>query len=139
MITVSRPGKDEKAYGFYRDDSIKAFAEGACTGNVCDEFQVGGLGRYDRMASITVDQKTYDNLMEQIERWKSVQYENLTRDCTDFVTDVLRESGLSVPKDRLWPQDLGADYEGSFGRGGGRCLGPEALSETQLRYPGRRR
>lgn len=109
MIAVSTAGVGEEAWGFYPD-------------GVKDEIGIGGWERYNHSTVVDINPVQYVALKGAIEQWRNRSYILVYRDCTDFVISVCRQAGITVPRDALWPSNVGKRFVKLHGEGWGQCL-----------------
>jgi hypothetical protein len=114
MIAVSRAGIGEQAWGFYPS-------------GIRDEIQVGGWQRYTNSSVIRITETQYWHLLAAIGEYKKGHsYHLFSSNCRHFVVTVLRQAGIAVTEETLWPNDQGKMYMKRYGEGWGRCLSADA-------------
>lgn len=128
MIAVSTEGGKVEAWGFYNT----ADKDGIY---VRDEIEKGGWGRYTTSSVLNISPIQYQNIISEVQKWKSKKYILTHRDCTDFVLAILESANIPTPKDSLWPGNLGDDITEMHGSQGGRCVGAQVQGGRPATLP----
>lgn len=116
LITLNTAGSGEEGWGYYPDGLLDELEPNRLT----------ELGRYTRVVvvrNLTEDQ--YAAIRATVSEWRESpeRYKIGLRDCTGFVTQVMRAAGLrEQDRSTLWPDTVGSDLERHYGTGGVRCL-----------------
>ena len=114
MVAVAIAGVGEQAWGFY-PEGIK------------DEILVGGWQRYTSSSVIRISSAQYLLLLQAIDDYKKKNsYHLFGTNCRDFVVTVLKQAGITVDSQTLWPNDQGKQYMKKYGESWGQCLAPDA-------------
>jgi hypothetical protein len=114
MIVLAIAGMGEKAWGFY-PEGIK------------DEIAVGGWHRYTSSTVLRLQECQYRLLLKAIDEYKTKNsYSLFGTNCRHFVVTVLRQAGIEVKEETLWPNDQGKQYMKMYGESWGRCLAKDA-------------
>lgn len=110
MLAIASSGIGEEAWGFYPE-------------GVKDEVQVGGWQRYTSSTVMPISYAQYQHLKKAIENYKKTNtYQLFGTNCRHFVVTVLREVGIAMEEETLWPNDQGKQYVRMYGEGWGQCL-----------------
>lgn len=119
LAAISVAGKGEEAWGYYESGVLDEFIEA----EPVEGHKNYSLSDYNRVVVIPLSEDQH----RKIDAWRrdfdsNGSYSKFTRNCTDFVREVVNLAGHEAPSS-VFPDSLGRELEKNLGIGGVRCLG----------------
>ena len=84
-----------EAFGFYPKDGKGILS--SVPGKIVDDLLSGSLNQATQLISVKVNSDVFNRAKQKISKWETKDYNVMKKNCIDFVIDVAKLAGVTVP------------------------------------------